>query len=39
MNLPMGLSYAQGASSESWLHNNDGQQLMISQDANLIPQR
>ncbi|XP_074571357.1 agamous-like MADS-box protein AGL65 isoform X2 [Curcuma longa] len=39
MHLPMGLSYAQGDSSVSWLHDNDGQQLMISQDANLIPQR
>ncbi|KAG6483628.1 hypothetical protein ZIOFF_060280 [Zingiber officinale] len=39
MHLPMGLSYAQGASSVSWLHDNDGQPLMISQDANLIPHR
>lgn len=39
MHLPLGLSYAQGASSVSWLQNTDGQQLMLPQDANLISQR
>ncbi|RRT69442.1 hypothetical protein BHE74_00023132 [Ensete ventricosum] len=39
MHLSSGLGCAQGASPLSWLHNNDGQQLMLPQDANLIPQR
>ncbi|URD72047.1 MADS-box transcription factor 68 [Musa troglodytarum] len=39
MHFSSGLGCVRGASPLSWLHNNDGQQLMLPQDANLIPQR
>ncbi|CAL9065764.1 agamous-like MADS-box protein AGL65 isoform X1 [Musa acuminata AAA Group] len=39
IHLHSGFNYGQGASPVSWLHNNDGQQLMLPQDSNLLSQR
>ncbi|URD88999.1 MADS-box transcription factor 68 [Musa troglodytarum] len=39
IHLHSGFNYEQGASPVSWLHNNDGQQLMLPQDSNLLSQR
>nr|XP_029118789.1 agamous-like MADS-box protein AGL65 isoform X5 [Elaeis guineensis] len=39
IHLPLGLGSEHGPSPVAWLHNNDGQQMMLPEDPHLLPQR
>ncbi|RWR93895.1 Transcription factor [Cinnamomum micranthum f. kanehirae] len=39
IHLPLGMGDEQEAQPISWLHNGDSQQMMLSEDPNLLPQR
>lgn len=39
IHLPLGMEGEQEAQPISWLHNSDSQQMMLSEDPNLLPQR